>query len=976
MPVLNVPTDLGSELAKLERRLRVVETRPPTLSSGSIADGSIGTVKLAATNHALFIGSGSAVTELAPGTSGLPLVSQGSSADPTYGTIDLTVAATGTLPVTAGGIGVASPSAHKLLIGNGSSAMTQLTPHATSGMPLLSAGTSSDPAYGAIDLTSSTIVTGALPVNRGGSGLAALTAHNLLIGNATSAATLLAPGTQDYPLASNGASADPSYTTVTPSAIAVKSSNTVDGLYLAQSDSNVTATPDATTGFRNGSPIFISNTRTITSTAAWASEVSGFGLRAIMQIEGQINWQATQGTHGMGVAWQNWTNYQADADGLTLATSFGAVNAPVISALTGRAVSGFAVQGDGGQRISDFVGVTTLRTWGNGSMVANIPAIGFEAQLVVQPGVTLQERRGVWVADPQHVTYIPYTAARLATTAALPTCTYANGSSGVGATLTATANGALTVDSVAVANSDRVLVKNQASAAQNGIYTQTTLGDGSHAFVLTRATDADTGAELVRGGRVSITVGTVNTGTLWVINSIGTPVVGTDTIYWVADRTITQNTGIQIDALSQGTKNTAILYGTDTTSADTTPLFKVPQYGGIYCAVGTLGTGYIVQGIGNATLPKITLKYLPSGSIAVSASDILGRYSWEGYTGTAFVLGAKIEAVASEGFTASHAGTDLQFYTTANASVTPAVRFGITHDDKVYFGPSSGSAYVQVTSAGLTMGSGLVLDLGSAAVASAGGFTITGSTGAINVGATLTAQSDITQTAGTATLQVLHLQNQATFQTSGGTTPAFNIPAGTLQTTPADGDFEMDGSCFYGCSDAGNRGVIPIEHFIRQHADRGTFATGTAQQAIFDSVANGTITLEIGTYFFEALIQVKSMSATSGNLKFSLKGAGTVTFANILYTAMGIDSADDQTTAWSGVSEIVSTQTAVDLATAGTAQKITFLVKGTFEATVGGTLIPSVAQTTSVGTAVTTAGSYFRCYRVGVAAALSVGQWT
>lgn len=45
----------------------------------------------------------------------------------------------------------------------------------------------------------------------GGTGLAALTAHDLLIGNGAAAANLLAPGTQGQAVISNGASADPSY---------------------------------------------------------------------------------------------------------------------------------------------------------------------------------------------------------------------------------------------------------------------------------------------------------------------------------------------------------------------------------------------------------------------------------------------------------------------------------------------------------------------------------------------------------------------------------------------------------------------------------------------------------------------------------------------------------------------------------------------------------------------------------------------
>lgn len=60
---------------------------------------------------------------------------------------------------------------------------------------------------------------------------------------------------------------------------------------------------------------------------------------------------------------------------------------------------------------------------------------------------------------------------RAATTAALPAVTYANGTGGVGATLTADANGALPAqDGVTLVVNDRLLVKDQAAQLQNGIY--------------------------------------------------------------------------------------------------------------------------------------------------------------------------------------------------------------------------------------------------------------------------------------------------------------------------------------------------------------------------------------------------------------------------------------------------------------------------------------------------------------------------
>ena len=85
--------------------------------------------------------------------------------------------------------------------------------------------------------------------------------------------------------------------------------------------------------------------------------------------------------------------------------------------------------------------------------------------------------------------------ARLATAAALPACTYNNGTLGVGATLTGNANGALSVDGVAVASSDVILVKNQASAAQNGLYIVTAAGSAGTPFILTRHVDVDQAAE-------------------------------------------------------------------------------------------------------------------------------------------------------------------------------------------------------------------------------------------------------------------------------------------------------------------------------------------------------------------------------------------------------------------------------------------------------------------------------------------------
>lgn len=81
----------------------------------------------------------------------------------------------------------------------------------------------------------------------------------------------------------------------------------------------------------------------------------------------------------------------------------------------------------------------------------------------------------------------------------------------VASTANITLSGSATVDGVALSNLDRVLVKNQTAAAENGIYQVNTSGAWS------RTTDADTWSELV-GATVFITAGTVNINTTWASN--------------------------------------------------------------------------------------------------------------------------------------------------------------------------------------------------------------------------------------------------------------------------------------------------------------------------------------------------------------------------------------------------------------------------------------------------------------------------
>lgn len=69
-----------------------------------------------------------------------------------------------------------------------------------------------------------------------------------------------------------------------------------------------------------------------------------------------------------------------------------------------------------------------------------------------------------------------------------------------------------TVDGVTLATGDRILIKNQATASENGIYIVAASG------APTRATDADSGAELVNA-TVFVSEGTTNADTSWVCST-------------------------------------------------------------------------------------------------------------------------------------------------------------------------------------------------------------------------------------------------------------------------------------------------------------------------------------------------------------------------------------------------------------------------------------------------------------------------
>lgn len=90
-----------------------------------------------------------------------------------------------------------------------------------------------------------------------------------------------------------------------------------------------------------------------------------------------------------------------------------------------------------------------------------------------------------------------------------------------------TLSGEQTIDSVACVTGDRVLVKNQASNVDNGIYVVDT-------GAWSRSTDCDGSYDMARGTQLYVISGSVNANTFWRVSSTGGNVPGTDSITFAA----------------------------------------------------------------------------------------------------------------------------------------------------------------------------------------------------------------------------------------------------------------------------------------------------------------------------------------------------------------------------------------------------------------------------------------------------------
>ena len=252
--------------------------------------------------------------------------------------------------------------------------------------------------------------------------------------------------------------------------------------------------------------------------------------------------------------------------------------------------------------------------------------------------------------------------------------TYNNGAG----TITAGSNGAFSIDSQVPTAGDRILLKNQSTTTQNGVYTVTTVGSGSAAYVLTRTPDADAASEITGGAFVFVEEGTANADNGYVFTHNGEPTLGTDAITLAQFSGAGQITGG--DAITKTGNSLAV--AVDDASIEIGADKIQVKAGGITndMLAGSIAEGKLAGSISNGKLANsiITITGSDASSDPISLGETLTIANGEGIISA---ISANTLTITAELATASNKGVasfDSNDFTVTSGVVTVTATDGGT----------------------------------------------------------------------------------------------------------------------------------------------------------------------------------------------------------------------------------------------------------------------------------------------------------
>ena len=398
------------------------------------------------------------------------------------------------------------------------------------------------------------------------------------------------------------------------------------------------------------------------------------------------------------------------------------------------------------------IGTTAISLGATSTTLAGLTSV----TLTQDPTLALQAATKQYV-DTQVSAGIHFHAPARVEAPANLNATYSNGTAGVGATLTnAGTQAALVLDGVTVSVADRVLISQQTTQTQNGIYVVTSVGSVSTNWVLTRSSDADTyvnasPAGLSEGSTVFVQQGTVNAGTVNTCNTVGTITFGTTNITFVeisSSQIYSAGTGLTLTgtqfSLTNPVATTLGGTGLATFGAANRAIFSS---GTTTLTAGTLphqagGTGFTAYTDGQLLIGKTSDGSLAQGTLTAGTAISISNGS-----GSITVTNTSPDQVVS----LTGGGTTTITGSYPNFNITSADQFVGTVTSVSGTGTVSGLTLTgTVTSTGsLTLGGTLSVNLASATVTgtlpvgNGGTGATTFSTGAVLVGNGTSAVSSV-----------------------------------------------------------------------------------------------------------------------------------------------------------------------------------------------------------------------------------------
>jgi len=526
-----------------------------------------------------------------------------------------------------------------------------------------------DHVHPAVDLSDTTETQGVLPLSRGGTGNSLspvvgaiayssndrlnLTPTSGNAGDVLVSAGGLAPPFWQAPIGggtvtSINASGGTTGMSFTGGPITVSGTLTLGGT-LGVANGGTGAT-DAATALTNLGAYPASNPAGYTSNVGTVTSVSGTGTVSGLSLSGTVTSAGSLTLGGTLVVTPS--DFASQSANTVLAAPNGSAGVPTFRAIVAADIPTLNQNTTG--TASNVTGIVAVANGGTGASVAGTARTNLSAaasgantditSIALTTGtISTSPTSGTDIVNKTYADSIAsginfHQSVRLATAAALPANTYNNGTSGVGATLTANANGALSVDSVAAVVGNRILVKNEVAQANNGVYTVTQVGDGSTPYILTRATDFDsagTGVDQIDAGDFFlVTAGSTQSNTSWVQQTPLPITVGTTAIVFTqfaAPVLYSAGTGLTLAGTVFSITNTGVsasTYG----SASSVPVLAINAQGQVTSASSssiaiaasqiTSGTVSVAQGGTGATTLTANGVLLGNGTSAISATAV------------------------------------------------------------------------------------------------------------------------------------------------------------------------------------------------------------------------------------------------------------------------------------------------------------------------------------------------------------------